>query len=124
MRANSNARSGRGSAATFDVVHAPILRFFPALVSELGGVPEPLLAAVGLDPAHLLDAPYGRIAALLEHSAAVLDCPDFGLRLARRQGGASMFGPLGLVMRNSRRFADAHRAMEAGGLRGRGVIVF
>ena len=44
---------------------------------------------------------------LMELAAAELDCPDFGMRLGKRQTGASMFGPLGLVMKNSRTFGDA-----------------
>jgi AraC-like DNA-binding protein len=44
---------------------------------------------------------------LLELAATELACPDFGMRLAKRQGGGGMFGPLGLVMKNSKTFGDA-----------------
>lgn len=109
MRAASQKEVSDGP---FDVVHARILRFFPELVSELGGEPTTLLQAVRLSP-DLFDeraqstATYRQIVHLIEHSATALACPDFGLRLAARQHGTGMFGPLGEVMRNSRTFGDA-----------------
>jgi AraC-like DNA-binding protein len=38
-----------------------------------------------------------------------LDCPDFGLRLATRQGGISVLGPLEVAMRNSSTVGEAYR---------------
>ena len=90
----------------FDVVHAKILRFFPDLVVELGGNPDALLRQVGLDPKSD-DIAYRQMVELMELAATELRCPDFGLRLATLQSGSGMFGPLGLVMKNSRTFGDA-----------------
>ncbi|MFA7601752.1 MAG: AraC family transcriptional regulator [Novosphingobium sp.] len=89
----------------FDTVHAQVLRFLPELVAEMGGDPVALLRRAGL-PARG-EATYRQAIHLLEVAAAALRCPDFGLRLAQRQGGGAMFGPLGLAMRNSRTFGDA-----------------
>jgi AraC-like DNA-binding protein len=95
----------------FEVVHAKLLRYFPDLVSELGGDPAALFTAVGLDPRLMseagTDATYRQIVRLLEFAAAELRCPDFGMRLARLQRGGAMFGPLGRVMRNSANFGEA-----------------
>lgn len=89
----------------FDTVHAQVLRFFPELVEELGGNPRALLRRTDIDGEE--EATYRQAIQLLELAAAELRCPDFGLRLARMQGGGGMFGPLGLAMRNSRTFGDA-----------------
>ena len=100
-----------GNEASFDLVHAQILRYFPELVLELGGDPVPMLSRVGLDPAEILrghaGATYRQMVALLESASRALRCPDLGMRLATLQGGARMFGPLGKVMRNSRTYAEA-----------------
>lgn len=87
----------------FDRVHAPMLRFFPELVRDLGGDPAALLADAGTGA----EPGYGQIATLLDRTAAALDRPDFGLRLALRQRGGSMFGPLGQAMRHAPTLGDA-----------------
>jgi AraC-like DNA-binding protein len=95
----------------FDLVHADILRFFPDLVMELGGDPQALLLSTGIDPARLAGRKssfgYRAIVTLLETAAAQLQCPDFGMRLAKRQGGSRVFGAMGVVMKNSRTFGEA-----------------
>lgn len=95
----------------FDVVHARILRFFPDLVAELGGDPELLMQQVGIHPDNLPEgragATYRQMVHLIELAATQLRCPDFGMRLATLQSGGGMFGPLGLVMKNSTTFGDA-----------------
>jgi AraC-like DNA-binding protein len=48
---------------------------------------------------HLLDA--------LRHSADMLDCPEFGLKLAVMQGGNKSIGPLGVAMKNSQTLGQA-----------------
>lgn len=88
----------------FDTVHAQMLRHFPELVAELGGDPQDLLRRAGIVAP---EATYRQAIHLLELAAAELRCPDLGLRLAHRQGGGGMFGPLGLAMKNSRTFGDA-----------------
>jgi len=102
---------GHPDAEGFDAVHARLLRFFPEQVAELGGDADGLLRAVGIEaadhPSRRPAATYRQMVALLELAAVELDCPDFGLRLGRRQTAANTFGPLGLVMRNSRTFGEA-----------------
>jgi AraC-like DNA-binding protein len=97
--------------AGFDLVHSDILRLFPELVRELGAEPEPLLQGVGIDPAVLADGKsrfgYRAIVNLLENTAAQLPCPDFGMRLAKLQGGSRVFGAIGIVMRNSNTLGEA-----------------
>ena len=95
----------------FDVVHARVLRFFPDLVEELGGDPKRLLQQAGIDPRAMSDgsagATYRQIVGLIDLAATELECPDFGMRLAKLQSSGAMFGPLGQVMRNSLTFGDA-----------------
>jgi AraC-like DNA-binding protein len=95
---------------TFDLVHADLCRGFAQLVRELGGEHEALLRAVGLEtdfpPGVKPALNYGGWACLLERSAAALQCSDFGLRLAARQGG-SVFGPMRAVMGNSKTLGEA-----------------
>jgi AraC-like DNA-binding protein len=98
------------AAEVFDVVHARILRFFPALVAELAGDQSMLLRQVGIDPENFSEvrpgATYRQMVNLLELAAEELACPDFGMRLATLQSGR-MYGPLGAVMRNSKTFGEA-----------------
>ena len=98
------AASVNGDAG-FDLVHADMLRFFPDLVTNLGGDPQALLKRVGIDPS--IFAKRGASVScramvdLLELAATELKRPDFGMRLATRQGGGKVFGPMGVVMKNS-----------------------
>jgi AraC-like DNA-binding protein len=82
-------------------------------VTRLGGDPFALLAKVQIDPAVLNNPyaviPYRSLVHLLEHAAAELACPDFGMRLAAAQGGIKVLGPLEFVMRNSRTLREAFR---------------
>lgn len=89
----------------FDVVHARLLRFFPEVVAGLGGDAAALLRQAGIDAASG-ETTYRQAIALLELAARALDRPDFGMRLAARQGGA-IFGPLGQAMKTSATFGDA-----------------
>ena len=100
------------AAEVFDVVHARILRFFPDLVRQLGGNPKRLMQQIGIHGAKKpfdgrSRTTYRQLLHLIELAAAELRCPDFGMRLATLQSGSGMFGPLGLVMKNSRTFGDA-----------------
>jgi AraC-like DNA-binding protein len=97
---------------SFDVVHAPVLRFFPALVREMGGDPRLLMRESGIrSPKKLSDgrssATYRQMIDLIERAATELRCPDFGMRLATVQSESGISGPLGLVMKSSRTFGDA-----------------
>ncbi len=101
-----------GAGEVFDVVHAPLLRFFPDLVRELGGNPRPLMRKVGVQPSEKLSdgrssATYRQMIHLIGLAATELRCADFGMRLATLQGGSDVLGPLSRVMKNSRTFGEA-----------------
>ena len=85
-------------------MRAEALRLFPEVVRELGGDPQVLLAQVHIDPPTLAEGDtlisYRAMIQLLELTAEDLGCPDFGLRLAARQGGIAVLGPLAVAMRN------------------------
>jgi AraC-like DNA-binding protein len=106
-----NQISAKPPADRFDAVHARLLRFFPEVTQALGGAPDALLAQAGITEEQLLqDSPglsYLQIIQLLDLAATQLNCPDFGLRLASRLQGIDMFGPLGIVMKNSQNFGEA-----------------
>jgi AraC-like DNA-binding protein len=94
------------------MVRAQSVRGYRELVTDLGGNPNRLLRRAGVDPA-ALDQLTGFISfetliALLERSAAELDCPDFGLRLAERQD-IGILGTLSVAMRNSATLGEAMR---------------
>jgi len=97
--------------AEFELVHADALRFFSELVADLGGDPGALLRHVGIDPSIVSkrgsSLGYRALASLLEHAAAELKCADLGMRLATLQGGGKVFGPMGVVMRNSNTLGEA-----------------
>lgn len=94
----------------FDVVRARPLLAFDDLVRDLGGDPQGLRRQAGLCP-HDGDAgdplTYRQLAGLLERAAAACRCPDFGMRLAHRQGGQALFGPLGDAVRNAGTLGEA-----------------
>lgn len=111
MGRTTHAMQGRDTDEVFDVVHANVLRFFPDLVAELGGDAKSLVrrAEIGADDKAESNsgATYRQLVHILNLAAAELRCPDFGMRLAARQNGIDMFGPLGLVMKNSATFGGA-----------------
>lgn len=93
-----------------DLIRASALQGFPELVSELGGDPDELLAAVRLSRAAVADTDayisYRAVAHIVEHAASRLACPDFGLRLSTRQG-VEIFGPIALIARHSATVGEA-----------------
>ncbi len=94
------------------MVRASALSGYRELVQELGGSPNPLLEHVHI-PVAVLDEPqsfvsYASLIRLLEHSAVELGCPDFGLRLSKRQD-LGILGPLGVAVRNCESLGDAMR---------------
>ncbi len=96
----------------YDLVRARILRGFPALVRKLGGDPDSLLTAIGIDPERCEEGSAvtcRQWIAVLDHAARVLDAPSFGMLLAEQQGGIGVYGPLGGTMRNAGSFGDALR---------------
>ncbi|MBB4753800.1 AraC family transcriptional regulator [Actinoplanes lobatus] len=96
-------------------VRAAGIRGFAGVVRGLGADPAPLVRAAGLDTAVLDhdDVPIAdwRLAALLQHSAERLDCPDLGLRMAARHD-LDTLGPLAALLANCRTGADALAATE------------
>lgn len=91
-------------------IRAANLWGYDALVRDLGGDPEPLLARLHLPPqarrpddAYL---PFRSFARLLETTAVALECPDLGMRLSQHQGLA-MLGPIAVVARHAGTVADA-----------------
>jgi AraC-like DNA-binding protein len=93
-----------------DLIAGSALLQFQALVSSLGGDPDSLMRAQGLDPSaagnftRLL--PYTKVAAAIGEAAAALQCPDFGMRLARRQG-IQIMGPVAVLIRHAETVAAA-----------------
>ena len=80
------------------------------LVTELGGNPEALLRAHHI-PQELLEdwanlIPFKNGAALFEHSAKLLRCPDFGLRLGSNHA-PDILGALAIALRNCPTVGDA-----------------
>ena len=98
-------------AETTAMVRVDALRKFSDVVTKLGGDPKSLLAKVQIDPSILNHRhavmPYRSLVLILEHAAAELRCPDFGMRLATTQGGIKVLGPLEFAMRNSRTLREA-----------------
>ena len=70
------------NGAAFDVIHADTLRFFPDLVTELGGDANALFAESRLGPVALPAGTstygYRLIVDLLEHAAAALEFQTSG----------------------------------------------
>jgi AraC-like DNA-binding protein len=92
------------------MVQAQSLRGYRELVNDLGGSPARLLRRAGIEPAALNQLAafisFESLIDLLEHSAATLDCPDFGLRLAERQD-IGILGTLAVAMRYSATVGEA-----------------
>lgn len=112
MTAPPNPAIAGDAPPAFDLIHAPILRHFPEVVTALGGDPAALLAGHGLSPdqCDLANTVTCRQwIAVMEAAATALSVSDFGLRLAERQGGVGLYGQLGGAMRNARSFGDALR---------------
>jgi AraC-like DNA-binding protein len=95
------------------IARAEAFREFAALVQRLGGDPAALLERFPIDLPVLDDPngliPYRAMVRVLEHAAAELKCPDFGMQLAALQGPGKIVGPVGVAMRNSATLGDAFR---------------
>ena len=93
-----------------NVIRGTALLNFADLVSSLGGDPGALMHAHGIDPEAAGDyerfISYTAAGAVIGAAAQELDCPDFGMRLARRQG-IQILGPVGVIIRHSETVADA-----------------
>jgi len=92
------------------LIRAAGLHGYEALGRSVGLNVEAELQRVGLSLAQLGDAdallPYAAMIQLLEHSAQVSRCADFGLRLSRMQD-LGILGPVSVVVRHSKTLGDA-----------------
>lgn len=93
-----------------DVIRASALDGYSELFRELGGNPEPVLAASNLR-SDLLGSteayiPFRSMARVIERAALELKCPDFSLRLATRQS-IHIMGPIALIALHSTTTRDA-----------------
>ncbi len=91
-------------------VRTSSLRGYETLMRRLGADPAALLRRYRIRPAALQDedtlVPLQSLAALLEASAEITRCPDFGLRLSLEQD-ISVLGPVAIAMQNAPTVADA-----------------
>lgn len=115
MRKNGrNAEPGSaailGCTGIFERVDSHLLCAFPELVRSLGGDPLQFLKQVDLEPRSFRaghdDVSYRQPIHLVARAATDLNCPDFGMRLARLQAGA-LASPLAVVARNARTLGEA-----------------
>ena len=92
------------------LIRAAGLHGYEALGRSVGLNVEAELQRVGLSLAQLGDAdallPYAAMIQLLERSAQVSRCADFGLRLSRMQD-LGILGPVSVVVRHSKTLGDA-----------------
>ncbi|CAM3003068.1 AraC family transcriptional regulator [Mycobacterium intermedium] len=92
------------------VVRGTGISSYPGLVTELGGDPSALLRAAGVREQDVgnYDAFISLHAAIraVESAAQLTDTPDFGRRLAERQG-IEILGPVGVAARTAATVADA-----------------
>ncbi|MEC3916491.1 AraC family transcriptional regulator [Nocardia sp. CDC160] len=91
------------------MARAANLRGYRELVDELGGDGEGMLRRFGLSPEAVASddalVPAESLGWALEVAAAELDCPDLGLRLARRQG-IEVLGLLAVAITNAATVGD------------------
>jgi len=92
------------------VVRGTGISNYPSLVAELGGDPAALLRAAGIRARDVgnYDAfiPYRAAIQAIESASRATDTPDFGRRLALRQG-IEILGPVGVAARTAATVADA-----------------
>ncbi|MGB9307673.1 MAG: AraC family transcriptional regulator ligand-binding domain-containing protein [Mycobacterium sp.] len=92
------------------VVRGTALSNYPGLVAELGGDPAALLRAAGVREQDIgnYDAfiPFRAAIRAAESAAEATATPDFGRRLAQRQG-IEILGPVGVAARTAATVADA-----------------
>jgi AraC-like DNA-binding protein len=93
-----NGAEGQNDWRRGHLTQAKILSGYHDLVVQLGGDPKRLLGSAGIALPNLESSsallPVRAVGQLLEDTAALLGCPDFGLRLAERQGIADLMRPL------------------------------
>jgi AraC-like DNA-binding protein len=97
------------------VVRGTSLSGYAPLVTELGGAPAELLRAAGIRSRdvgeHEVFLPYRSLILAVETAATATATPDFGRRLALRQG-IEILGPLGVAARTAATVGDAFVIVE------------
>ena len=97
-----------------DLIRSSVLTGYKRLVGRLGGDADALLRSGGIAPAALDDVdeliPTRAVIRVLEATASVLDCPDFGLQLSLEQD-LRILGPVGIIGANSATVGEAITAM-------------
>ncbi|MCV7198036.1 AraC family transcriptional regulator [Mycobacterium angelicum] len=97
------------------VVRGTSLSGYPRLVAELGGDPVELLSAAGIRPEDVGDheafLPYRSLIVAIETAATATATPDFGRRLALRQG-IEILGPVGVAARTAATVGDGFAIIE------------
>ena len=97
------------------VVRGTALSGYSRLVAELGADPADLLRAAGIRPhdvgEHDVFLPYRSLIVAVELAATATATPDFGRRLALRQG-IEILGPLGVAARTAATVGDAFAIVE------------
>jgi AraC-like DNA-binding protein len=92
------------------VVRGTSLSNYPRLVTELGGDPDNLLRAAGIRPQDVdnydVALSFRAVLQAIESAAVTTATPDFGRRLAQRQG-IEIIGPVGAAARTAATVADA-----------------
>ena len=96
------------------LIRGTALLGYPELVAELGADPGLLLRAAGIPPANVGDPEaylgYRTVITAVESAARVTSTPDFGRRLAQRQG-VEILGPVGAAARTAPTVAAALAAI-------------
>jgi AraC-like DNA-binding protein len=97
-----------------DLTRASALDGYSELVTQLGGDPEPILAASHLR-SDLLGSteafiPFSSMARVIERAAVELNCPDFSMRLAAGQS-IHILGPIALIARHSSTAREAFQGI-------------
>ncbi len=97
------------------VIRGTCLTGYPGLLTELGTDPGPLLDCVGISQSDVgcFDAfiTYLALIHAVESAALTTQTPDFGRRLAERQG-IEILGPVGVAGRTSETVAEAFEIFE------------
>jgi AraC-like DNA-binding protein len=92
------------------LIRGTVLSGVGPLIVDLGGDPEALLRSHRVDLAATEDfeqfVSYTDSAAVFGDAARLFDCPDFGMRIARRQSLQAL-GPVGVILRNAETVGDA-----------------
>ncbi len=97
------------------MIRGTALSNYPGLVAELGGDPAALLRAAGIRPRDIGEqdvfVSLRSAVQAVESAAAATGTPDFGRRLAQRQG-IEILGPVGVAARTAATVADAMAIFE------------